>query len=442
MDHTTGTYTDITEFGSFHDANDHSEHDSLHGGRTAITTEAMVAYNGMRAFFGEDPVEMTDVGEWAFANNLTNNTVPYGDDLNGVGLYYAMQGAKVAWIRDDAYDPQILADIQRLAREGKTDEVMAMVEEHGHAGFADYLRETGLMDAFVNTLKMEPHYGGWMHGRVHGWLDIPGEDGAPVAIAHDINHLTVLSHDQTQPFMNDTFDYPQWPALEVEDQDVIDYFQSMLVLGEPLGDELAALPAETLTAQRDNFVGTAQGDKVDGLAGNDKMDGQGGDDIMNGGQGNDVMYGGGGSDRMMGDDGKDLLFGSNGEDMLSGGAGQDKIIGGNGSDLIMGGAGGDNLRGGKGADELIDGAGEDLLVGHEGKDIFTFVDDGKVDMVGDYTDNVDKISIQGGSFAELKIYDHNDSYVIIEYGDEAIILRDTDSNLSASDLTASDFLFA
>ena len=34
--------------------------------------------------------------------------------------------------------------------------------------------------------------------RAHGWLPIEG--GA----AHDVNHLTVLSHDQSQPFMNDT----------------------------------------------------------------------------------------------------------------------------------------------------------------------------------------------------------------------------------------------
>ena len=27
-----------------------------------------------------------------------------------------MQGAKVGWITDEAYDPQILADIQRIAR--------------------------------------------------------------------------------------------------------------------------------------------------------------------------------------------------------------------------------------------------------------------------------------------------------------------------------------
>ncbi|MEM9044730.1 MAG: cellulose binding domain-containing protein [Pseudomonadota bacterium] len=75
-----------------------------------------------------------------------------------------------------------------------------------------------------------------MHGRTHGWLNLP--EGA---IAHDVNHLTVLSHDQTQPLMNDTFYWPQWPALDVADQDVIDCFQSMVVLADPLGN---ALPSD------------------------------------------------------------------------------------------------------------------------------------------------------------------------------------------------------
>ena len=114
---------------------------------------------------------------------------------------------------------------------------MAMVTAYGHEGFADYLTENGLAETFINTLKMEPHYAGWMHDRAHGWLSI--ED---VAIAHDVNHLTVLSHDQMQPFMNDTWDWPQWKALEVSEARVLEYFQSMVVLGDPLGDHLSDLP--------------------------------------------------------------------------------------------------------------------------------------------------------------------------------------------------------
>ena len=233
-----GPYTDINSWGSFHDSNHNSEHNELVGGRTAITTEALEAYNGLRAFAGLEAVGIEAVGEWAFANGLTNNSQAWGDDTKGVGLWYAMQGAKVGWIADQAYNPQILADIQRTARLGSQDDVMGMVREFGHEGFADYIEQSGLRDTFINTLKMEPHYGGWMHGRTHGFLNI--ED---VAIAHDINHLTVLGWDQDQPFMNDTFDWPQWPALDVSDSTVINYYQGIVSLGDPLAQNLEALPS-------------------------------------------------------------------------------------------------------------------------------------------------------------------------------------------------------
>jgi endoglucanase len=191
-------YIDITSWGTFHSSNHNSEHNELVGGRTAITTEAMVAYNGLRNFAGLEATELEEVGEWAFANGLTNNSQGWGNDTKGVGLWYAMQGAKVGWIADDLYQPQILADIQRTARMGSEADAMTMVREYGHEGFADYIEANSLQDAFVNTLKMEPHYGGWMHGRTHGYLNIEN-----VAIAHDINHLTVLGWDQEKPFMND-----------------------------------------------------------------------------------------------------------------------------------------------------------------------------------------------------------------------------------------------
>ena len=243
---TSSDFIDITHWGSFHGSNHNSEHNELVGGRTPITTEALVAYNGLRAFAGLNAVAIEDVGRWAFAEGLTNNAEAWGNDLQGVGLWYAMQGAKVGWIADSSFNPELLADLQRTARQGSSDAVMAMVREVSHDGFADFLISEGLQEAFINTLKMEPHYGGWMHGRTHGFLPI--ESGA---IAHDINHLTVLGWDQRQPFMNDTFDWPQWPALNVSDNTVINYFQSMVVLGAPLesnlnrlGTSVAATPTQ------------------------------------------------------------------------------------------------------------------------------------------------------------------------------------------------------
>ena len=229
------TYIDITAFG-VHGGSSHTDHTALAGGRTAITTEALVAYNNLREFAGLAPATLEQVGTWAFANQLTNNAQPSGQDLPGVGLYYAMQGAKVGWIADDKFDPQIIADIERTARLGSPAEVMTMVAQYDHDGFAEFLTAHGYETAFINTLKMEPHYGGFMPSRAHGGLSIEG-----VATAHDVNHLTVLSHDQTQPFMNDTWDWPQWPALDVSHAGVLEYFQSMVVLGNPRGQNLTAL---------------------------------------------------------------------------------------------------------------------------------------------------------------------------------------------------------
>jgi hypothetical protein len=242
MPSSSGPYTDIMTFGMFHGSS-HTGMDALAGGRTAITTEAVVAYNDLRRFAGLAPTTIEDVGRWAFANSLTNNAEAWGTDLQGVGLYYAMQGAKVGWIADDKYTPKIVADIERTARLGSADQVMAMVALYGHAGYAKYLMDNGYVTAFVDTLKMEPHYGGWMHDRANGRLII---DGA--ATAHDVNHLTILSHDQTQPFMNDTWDYPQWPALNVPNKKVIEYFQSMVALGDPRGTNLTALGTSTAAA--------------------------------------------------------------------------------------------------------------------------------------------------------------------------------------------------
>lgn len=233
--HSGGGYIDLATLG-MSGGSDHTGHSGLVGGRTAITSEAVHAYNALRDFVGLDPSTMDEIGGWAFANGLTNNSQAWGNDQMGVGMWYAMQGAKVGWMADNTFDPQIVADIERTARLGNPKEVMAMVYQYGHKGFADYLIKSRSQMVFINTLKMEPHYAGWMHDRCHGMLSI--ED---VAIAHDVNHLTVLSHDQMDPFMNDTWDWPQWPALEVSHARVLEYFQSMVVLGDPLGDHLGNL---------------------------------------------------------------------------------------------------------------------------------------------------------------------------------------------------------
>ena len=95
-----------------------------------------------------------------------------------------------------------------------------------------------------------------MHGRTHGFRDIEG-----VAIAHDIHHLTVLGWDQNEPFMNDTFDWPQWPALDVSDNTVINYYQGIVALGDPLSQNLenfagSSSPSDPVAIQPDPLTGS------------------------------------------------------------------------------------------------------------------------------------------------------------------------------------------
>ena len=258
----------------------------------------------MRAFQGRRAVDLDTIGRWAYANQLTNNSQAWGDDLKGVGLWYGMQGAKVGWIDDRRFQPKQIATLQRRARAGKTESVLALARRIEQPGFTDHLVAHDGIDAFINTLKMEPHFGGWMHSRAHGWLAIEGG-----AIAHDVNHLTVLSHDQSRPFMNDTFDWPQWPALEVPHNVVIDYFQSMVTLKNP------TLGASARAANQDE---TNEGDVISGTIGDDRLKGR---------RGNDTLLGRAGNDRLIGRQGDDLIDGGTGRrNQARGGEGRDTFV--------------------------------------------------------------------------------------------------------------------
>ena len=93
----SGEFIDITTWGTFHDSNNNSHDHELVGGRTAITTEAMDAYNNLRAFLGLSALTIDDVGEWAFAEQLTNNAQPYGDDIQECWPLLCHAGCK-SWL--------------------------------------------------------------------------------------------------------------------------------------------------------------------------------------------------------------------------------------------------------------------------------------------------------------------------------------------------------
>ena len=59
-------FVPITAFGSL-GGSQHTTHQELAGGRTAITTEALLAYNNLQAFLGLGETTLETVGRWAFS---------------------------------------------------------------------------------------------------------------------------------------------------------------------------------------------------------------------------------------------------------------------------------------------------------------------------------------------------------------------------------------
>lgn len=141
-------------------------------------------------------------------------------------------------------------------------------------------------------------------------------------------------------------------------------------------------------AQPGLSTGEALGDQFEGIegllggAGNDTLLGDGQANLLIGGAGSDQLDGRTGADTLMGGDGADTLWGGEGSDLLDGGAGNDRLEGGAGDDALAGGIGNDRLDGGQGSDILTGGAGVD-----------TFVFTGGADLITDFTDRQDKITL-------------------------------------------------
>lgn len=134
---------------------------------------------------------------------------------------------------------------------------------------------------------------------------------------------------------------------------------------------------------------------------------------------------------------------SAGTDRLSGSDGNDLIRGLAGNDKIFGFAGNDKLVGNRGRDILIDGFDTDRLKGGGGADTFVLVRDRARDIIRDYKDGVDQIDLSDfrRDFSDLKIADLPNGNIRIKVAGEALILKDADDAITASDLTESDFLF-
>ncbi|MEM9276420.1 MAG: hypothetical protein AAGA80_26235, partial [Cyanobacteria bacterium P01_F01_bin.143] len=190
-----------------------------------------------------------------------------------------------------------------------------------------------------------------------------------------------------------------------------------------------------------NLNGTSSGDRIDSGAGHD---------IARGGAGNDDVNGDNGKDRLFGDAGIDEIDGGNDDDFLKGGDDADNIFGGNGDDVLLGDAGNDTLLGGAGIDSLNGGAGDDLLdggtnsdrmIGGADADIFVVRPGDTGNIIYDFEDGIDLISLAAGlTFADLTITNN-----LLETGSE---IRQTSTSdllvtligIDETNITSTDFV--
>jgi Ca2+-binding RTX toxin-like protein len=135
---------------------------------------------------------------------------------------------------------------------------------------------------------------------------------------------------------------------------------------------------------------------------NDQVFGNVGDDLLYGNIGNDLLDGGDGNDTIAGGQNDDQLFGNLGDDALFGNLGNDVLDAGDGNDYLAGGQNNDNLIGGLGDDTLSGDLGDDTLSGGGGSDRFAFAANGGNDIIADFTDGVDVISLSAELLAEIQ----------------------------------------
>jgi Ca2+-binding RTX toxin-like protein len=100
------------------------------------------------------------------------------------------------------------------------------------------------------------------------------------------------------------------------------------------------------------------------------------------------------------------------------------VDGGDGADQLCGGRGTDQIDGGDGDDKIDGGAGNDYLFGGKGCDVFVFGRGSGRDMVADFEDGVDKISLArltAERFDKVSIT-QVESDTVISYGGSEIVL--------------------
>lgn len=132
------------------------------------------------------------------------------------------------------------------------------------------------------------------------------------------------------------------------------------------------------------------------------LKGSAADNVLTGNEARNILRGEAGDDELSGGAGADQLFGGSGNDLILGGEGRDGLTtaqtGSITADMLSGDAGNDILMGLSGFDVLDGGTGDDILTGGGGRDTFIF-QDGQ-DVITDFADNVDQITLNGAALGD------------------------------------------
>ncbi|MBD1829432.1 calcium-binding protein [Microcoleus vaginatus GB1-A2] len=111
--------------------------------------------------------------------------------------------------------------------------------------------------------------------------------------------------------------------------------------------------------------------------------------------------------------GEDTVIGNRGNDTLRGNRGNDSITGGDGDDFLYGGRDNDYLEGGDGNDLISGEFGNDFLMGGAGRDRFVLESGGGADVIVDFQDSEDLITLSRGlTFPQIRVTQDVDGALI------------------------------
>jgi Ca2+-binding RTX toxin-like protein len=311
-----------------------------------------------------------------------------------------------------------LGDVFNLNGSGSGSKVV------GNSDLGDFFN--GLSKVNFNNIKLDKvDFGGFFDGIGSFFKSLTGSSFKVDKLFSDLGNVDILGDIKLGSLFKGLSDtaFPILSGVEVNDFiEVIDAVDAVNNSGnvDLLGGIGSVLNSLGSSGLLQNFVvNNLLFGGVGGIAGT----------VIKGLASNDFMRGGDGIDRLLGQVGDDLLNGGGGGDILRGLVGNDVVAGLFGSDVLDGGKGNDTLIGGKDIDELLGGV---------GRDRFVVELNGGNDIVKDFQNTIDRITVLGKvDFSDLDITQKNGSTIISVGNQQIATLKGVNKAL----INAADFLF-